>query len=82
MALTKVVLNAVPFQFTDVPDVNPVPVKVRPIAELPAVAVEGLMAVKDGSAVIVNSCEPVPPDTVTVAVPTVARKVAGTVVVS
>jgi hypothetical protein len=85
VALTTLVVSAVPFHWIAAPARNPVPVTVSVKVAPPAVAEAGLRVVMAAGALIVKVSEPegVPPEvTVTLAVPAVAIRLAVTVAVS
>jgi hypothetical protein len=86
VALPKVVLSAAPFHCTTAPETKPVPLTVSVNAAPPAAAVFGFSdVIVGGGAVMVKDApfETVPPEeTVTVAVPAAAIKLAGTAAVN
>jgi len=86
VALTKLVTSAVPFQFTVAPDKKPVPLTVSVKAAPPAVAEAGLRLVMVSEGLIWkgNELETTLPGltTVTLALPAVAIKFAGTAAVN
>jgi hypothetical protein len=86
VALTKVVVNAVPFHCTVAPETKFVPVTVSENAAPPAIAEEGERLAMVGGAALMVKVEPgdVPPElvTVTLAEPGVASRLAGTTAVN
>jgi hypothetical protein len=86
VALTKVVVSAVPPQFTVAPEIKFVPFTVRVNAEPPAVAAAGERLAIVGAAALIAKVAagevPAESFTVTLAVPAVAIRLAGTAAVN